>query len=312
MKFDELFRILHTIKGNSPFYNLKKVAAAAHNMETIISEIIKLKNYEEEKKDELNDLLDGLIAGLNYHLNSISDFLSVNDIFRTGEKLFEIPESKINALIKFINEKLPEDERQMIIDKVRELKKYSIKFVLKRYVSNAYQLAERLSKKINPIKIVNEDLQIDYIYFKEFFDVYIHIVRNAVDHAIEMPEERVNSGKTEEGNISIELREIYDNKQKILEIKTVDDGKGIDVEKIKNKILQQGILTSEEISNLGRNEIVDYIFHSGISAKDSITDVSGRGVGMCAVKNVVEKYKGDITINTELGKGTEIIIRLKS
>lgn len=309
-KYDELFRLIHTLKGNAPFYNLNRVASVAHEMETLLSDIIRAKKVDSFYIEQLDEKLNQIIAGLDYHLNSISDFLSINDILETGEMIFEVPESKINSLITLINDKLPSHERKILIGKVRDLKKYSIKHILKRYISNAYSLAKRLGKKLNNIKIINADLQIDFIYFKDFFEVYIHILRNAVDHAIEMPSERKKAGKKPEGNITVKLENIIIDNVETLQIVTTDDGKGIDVEKIRKKIVENNIIPEDEMLKLSDKEVIQFIFHTGISSKDSITNISGRGIGMCAVKYVVEKLKGTININTELNKGTEIIISL--
>lgn len=304
---DELFRIIHTIKGNSPFYNLKRVAEAAHQMEDIISIFIRHKNIGPKDLQELNNYIDNIIAGLNYHLNSISDFLSANDIFKYSEKIFEIPESKLDSLISLINEKLSETEREIFIEKVKELKKHSIKFILKRYISNAQQIADRLGKKIK-VNINNEDFQIDLTYFKPLFDVYVHIIRNAVDHGISTPAERALEKKSACGTISIILEELDKDGKKYFMIETIDDGKGIEIEKIRKRIIEKKLLNEREANKLNEDEVLQYIFYPGISSKDSISDVSGRGIGMEAVKEAVSKLGGEIKVKTQSNIGTSIKI----
>jgi len=306
-KLDELFRIIHTIKGNSPFYNLKNVAENSHKFEDYISVLIKTKTFTKKEREELNEYLDKIIEGLNYHLNSIKDFLSTDEIFKSEEKVFEISETKINSLIRLINEKLKEEDKKIILEKVKELKKYSIKFLLKRYITNAEQLAARLGKKIK-ITINNDDFLIDYAYLKPLFDNYIHIIRNAIDHGIEYPEERIKLKKTEFGNINIILEEIEKENKRYFKIETNDDGRGINIDRIKERIIKKKILREEEVEKLSKEELYNYIFYSGFSTKDTITDISGRGIGMDAIKEVVTKLNGEIKIFSEQNIGTSIII----
>lgn len=133
-----------------------------------------------------------------------------------------------------------------------------------------------------------------------------HLIRNFIDHGIETPEERRSAGKPETGRIMLKA---YHEASEIV-IETADDGRGIDTEKIKRKAVEHGFLTREEADKMPERDAVKLLFLSGVSTADTVTDTSGRGVGMDAVKNAVEGMKGSIEIESSPGRGAMFRIRL--
>jgi len=129
-------------------------------------------------------------------------------------------------------------------------------------------------------------------------DPLTHLIRNAIDHGIELPQERRALGKSEEGHIF--LRAYQGGGKLILEIQ--DDGKGLDAPKILAKAIQKGLASSEQ--HLSENEIFQFIFHNGFSTSDVVSDVSGRGVGMDVVRTNIQALQGDIAIESQKNKGT--------
>ena len=134
----------------------------------------------------------------------------------------------------------------------------------------------------------------------------IHILRNSIDHGIELPDEREKKGKERIGTIRI--NSYHEGNQIIIEIE--DDGKGINIEKLRKKGVEAGIIKEEEAANMPEEEAIDLIFHSGLSTADEVTDTSGRGIGMDAVKRAVGDLKGLIQVRTIPDMGTKFIIRL--
>ncbi len=133
-----------------------------------------------------------------------------------------------------------------------------------------------------------------------------HLVRNAIDHGIETPEERIRAGKTPKG--SVRLNAYHQGNQVIIEC--TDDGKGIDRQKLMAKAIEQGILTSDEASRMNESEGFNLVFHPGLSTAQQVTSVSGRGVGMDVVHSVMERMKGTISIQSRRGEGTTFLLRL--
>ncbi len=166
-------------------------------------------------------------------------------------------------------------------------------------------LAKALNKKVN-LHLEGTETELDRSIIEAIKDPLTHLVRNSIDHGIEAPEVRVQAGKSPEGNLI--LRAYHEGGQVIIEIE--DDGKGIDLEKIKKKAVEKGFVTPEEAEKLSDKEILSFIFKSGFSTAEKVTQVSGRGVGMDVVKTNIEKLGGSIELNTFLGKGTTVRIKI--
>ena len=161
------------------------------------------------------------------------------------------------------------------------------------------QTAQRLEKEIYEFEIIGDDEILVPDSYKPFIKSLIHLFRNSVDHGIETPEERVELDKDERGTISCIISQNDNNEIKII---ISDDGAGIDVERIK-KIVS----AHTDISDLTDKEVYQYIFKDNMSTKEVITETSGRGVGMSAVKAELEKLNGTIKIQSELNVGTTFV-----
>ena len=154
------------------------------------------------------------------------------------------------------------------------------------------------SGKIVTVEMEGEETEIDRNMVDEIYNPLVHMIRNSVDHGLEMPEERLKQGKEESG--LIRLKAYHRGGNVVIEIG--DDGKGLDKEKILSKALKNGVLTSGE--GLTAQDIYRLIFLPGLSTAEKITDVSGRGVGMDVVRGAVEKLRGKIEIESTFGEGT--------
>ncbi|QZA89331.1 chemotaxis protein CheA [Salinarchaeum sp. IM2453] len=166
-------------------------------------------------------------------------------------------------------------------------------------------LARDQNKEIQ-FTISGRDVEIDRSILSELGDPLTHLLRNAVDHGIEPPEERKDAGKPPEGNVELRARRERDHV--IIEID--DDGAGLDVEDIKETAIEQGVRTADELERMSESELYDLVFHPGFSTSDEVTDVSGRGVGMDVVYQTISKLDGSINVESELGKGTTVTLEL--
>ncbi|MCS7199026.1 MAG: chemotaxis protein CheW [Caldimicrobium sp.] len=166
-------------------------------------------------------------------------------------------------------------------------------------------LSRSLNKRVN-LHLEGTETELDRSIIEAIKDPLTHLVRNSIDHGIEPPEIRVQMGKPPEGNLF--LRAYHEGGQVVIEIE--DDGRGIDLEKIKKKALEKGLVSPEEIQYLSEKEILSFIFKSGFSTAEKVTQISGRGVGMDVVKTNIEKLGGSIEINTLSGKGTTVRVKI--
>ena len=165
--------------------------------------------------------------------------------------------------------------------------------------------ARNLGKSIN-LKIEGDQIRVDTALAQALTDSLIHIVRNSIDHGIESKAKRLERQKNSEGEIFIRAQE----KGEEIVITIADDGGGLDTDRIKKKAVERGLYSSQDIEGLSRQKVFSLIFESGFSTAQQVTDVSGRGVGMDMVRSSIQKVKGRIEIESELGKGTTFSLHM--
>ncbi len=157
--------------------------------------------------------------------------------------------------------------------------------------------SKALDKKVH-LELIGEETEIDKTVLEHLADPLVHIVRNAVDHGLESTADRVMSGKSEEGNVTIKA--FHEGNNLVIEIR--DDGKGINPKIIREKAIEKKVIPAN--STMSDDELVNLIFHPGFSTKAEVSEISGRGVGMDVVKTNIEKLSGEVKVITELGKGS--------
>ncbi len=188
---------------------------------------------------------------------------------------------------------------------IMKLRMVPIKQVFDRFPRMVRDLSKEKGKNVC-LEMIGEDTELDRSIVNQIGDPLIHLLRNSMDHGIESTEERVKAGKTSEGNITLTAR--HEGSYIAIEVK--DDGAGLDAEKILRTAVKKKMMTKEEADALKAEEAYNLIFANGFSTAKKVTDISGRGVGMDAVKRIVEGLNGLIEVYSVLGKGTSIIIRL--
>jgi two-component system chemotaxis sensor kinase CheA len=188
---------------------------------------------------------------------------------------------------------------------VMKLRMQPIKKIFSKFPRVVRDLARKLGKKVQLI-IEGEDTELDRSILDKLEDPLIHLVRNAVDHGIEPPEERVQKGKPETG--TIRLFAFHEGDHIVVGIE--DDGRGIDPEKVKKKALEKGLITPEQAAQMTDKESYELLFLPGFSTAEKVSDVSGRGVGMDVVASTIHSLRGSIEIDSNLGKGTTILLKL--
>jgi len=190
-------------------------------------------------------------------------------------------------------------------DAVMKVRMVPIEQVFNRFPRMVRDLSKELNKEIN-LHIEGEETELDRTVIDEIGDPLIHLVRNAIDHGIETPEERKRQGKQANGNII--LKAYHDGNNVVIEID--DDGKGIDLENVLAKAIEKRFITVKESKELSEQDILQFLFKPGFSTSERITDISGRGVGLDVVKTKIESLGGTIDIETIQGKGSKFIVRL--
>lgn len=188
---------------------------------------------------------------------------------------------------------------------VTKLRMVPVSFIFERFPRLVRDLSKTLQKEID-LQMEGQETELDRTVIDEIGDPMVHIIRNCIDHGIEQPADRKKAGKSEKGLIRISA---YQEGSGVI-IEVTDDGKGIDAAKVRSKALEKGMITEEESAAMSDEEVVTLIFLPGFSMAEKVTDVSGRGVGMDAVKTKVESLGGQFDISTQIGVGTRVFVRL--
>ncbi|UTE75411.1 chemotaxis protein CheA [Rossellomorea sp. KS-H15a] len=180
-----------------------------------------------------------------------------------------------------------------------------VETVFNRFPRMVRQLARDLNKKIE-LEIIGAETELDRTVIDEIGDPLVHLIRNALDHGIEMPELRVKNGKPEQG--TVKLKAYHSGNHVFIELE--DDGAGINKERVLEKAIQKGIVAEEAAHTLTDRQIYELILASGFSTAEQISDISGRGVGLDVVKATIESLGGSITIDSTVGQGSLFSIQL--
>jgi len=192
-----------------------------------------------------------------------------------------------------------------IQESINQLRLLPFKNLLRKIPRIIREVSLQEGKEIELI-VRGEDTEIDKIVLEMITDPLIHLIRNCISHGIEKPEERISIGKPRKGRITINS---YIEGDEVF-ITVEDDGRGIDINKIRDKALEKGLVSKEVVEGMTEEELINLIFVPGFSTAEKINEISGRGVGMDVVKNNIEGLNGDIKIETSKQKGTKFILRI--
>ena len=188
---------------------------------------------------------------------------------------------------------------------VLSIRMVPVKTIFTKFPRMLRDLAKSSGKKIE-LQMVGEDTEIDKSLIEELSDPLIHLIRNSADHGIEMPDVRARASKPETGTVVLRAR--HEGDSVLVEIE--DDGKGIDPVVIRSKAVEKGLYTLEKVSLLTDEEAINLVFLPGFSTAQTITDISGRGVGMDVVKSNVRRLNGSVSVSSAVGKGSIFTIKL--
>lgn len=244
--------------------------------------------------DRLDHVMD-LVGELVLSRNRLSKILSeVEELYDGDEKIKSLLETASNL-------NLITTDLQLAVLKMRMV---PIRKVFNKFPRMVRDIARKASKSIN-LRIYGESTEVDKSVIEELNDPLVHIIRNSIDHGIELPSERIAKGKPECGIIT--LGAFQEGNYIVIQIE--DDGKGIDPVVIEKKAREKGLIKSQDMK-LTSKEIISLIFEPGFSTAEKVTDISGRGVGMDVVKTNIGRINGIIDISSEVGKGTKIILKI--
>lgn len=254
--------------------------------DSVIQILRKLEYYVNKKeiKDLRNSYLDGFNSKLIDMVKMEEDLKETLDKFRNSYQL----------LTRVTND---------LQETVMEIRMLPIAQTFNRFPRLIRDLSRDLGKEVK-LEMSGEETELDKSVIEVLVDPLIHIVRNAMDHGIEMPEEREKAGKPRVGTISLSAS----HNGNLIVIKISDDGKGMSPQKIFENAIKKGLVSAD--AKLTEKQMLEYIFAPGFSTATKVTNLSGRGVGMDVVKKSLDKINGTVGIETELGKGSTFFLRI--
>jgi two-component system, chemotaxis family, sensor kinase CheA len=245
---------------------------------------------------KLDDLID-LIGELVLERNRLMQLSRDLNLARVSAADFSAALNLSTSRLSFVTEEL-----QVAGLRTRMV---PIETVFKKFPRLVRDVAHLLKKDV-ALVIQGEDTELDKTMVELISDPLIHLVRNSLDHGLEMPEARIAAGKARAGTIRLEARQEGDQ----IVIVISDDGAGMDPERIAHKAIEKGLATPEHVRSMSEKEIFEFIFLPGFSTAEKVTDLSGRGVGMDVVRCNLKKLNGTIEISSRLGSGTTVQLRL--
>ena len=289
--------LINGIKTREHLNKLSQINSKVNQWNSVSKKIINYLKYL-EKKGFFNSEYDD---GTNLFYKKAQAFFinnaeTINEIQNDFGNLYKIMSEDDNKLHQTVM------EIETIAKGIRVLPLATIFHSFPRMMRD---IAKEKGKKIDFI-VTGSDTTVDKKLIEEIKMPLIHILRNAVSHGIEIPEERINANKPETGLVRLSARHIENN----VIITIEDDGYGINVEKVKQTALYKGLFTEEEINNLDNEQLMKLLFLPGFSTEDSVTEISGRGIGLDIVKTKINNLNGDIFIDSVINKGCKVSIKL--
>lgn len=296
---DGILICLHSIKGGAGLFSIQIIQDKAHNYE---NEVIEMKEKTDEEKaafvSRLKEMVQDLGESFQLFLMECKEFLG--NVVDGQNQMIEVNKFLVEKFNTALNEKND-------VELLNLYHEYFIKEPIINHFSAYSELvkdvSERLGKVVSPVVFEGGDTRIEYSKHKELFNVLVHAFRNSVDHGIESEGERMEAGKSAEGQIKVQFAQDEND----LKITISDDGRGIDPEKIREKLKELGIESQEDDA-----QVIYHIFDAEFSTSEGVTEISGRGVGMSAIKDAIDKVGGSINIDSHVGKGTTFTFTVPS
>jgi len=286
----------------------------AERLENLSNQVVELST--EQMQEGFETQLKHLLKDFQHVQRSIQDLTNASE---------ELDDHEKKSILQAINHTLDQQtrvQRRLIEDihftnvrnerMMRDLRDQVLSLMLRpldnifsTFPRSVRDVAVRLNKKVR-LMVGGKSIEMDQGVTESLLEPLVHLLNNAVAHGIESPEERIALGKPEEGQISITARQ---NGSEI-QIEVMDDGRGLDTEKIKHAAVSKGVTTQVEADQMDSAEILEMIFRPGFTTKKTVDDTSGRGIGMNIVQDTVRRLTGSIRIHSEVGKGTRFTLSL--
>ncbi|MER2998788.1 chemotaxis protein CheA [Pontibacter populi] len=299
---DLLGELIHNIDNESygepdPVL-LRNLDIIVDNLSDSTIELAKVQRYNTSKNLSLSELVYIQIKKLDHLLNLVGELVIDRDRIVSISR--ELGNDELKSVSSHLN-RITEDLQYSIMD----ARLVSIGSLFNKFPRIVRDIATAEKKSVD-LTMSGHDIQIDRNILQIITDSLLHLVRNAITHGIEKPENRLKKNKPQNGSLSLVAR---NDRENVL-IQLTDDGKGIDLNQVRKAIVERQMLPAGAVEHLSDTEALSYLFEPGFSLAKEVTEFSGRGVGLDVVKNAVDSIGGRIRIESEKGKGTTFILQL--
>ncbi len=296
---EAIFRILHTLKGGASSFSAKPIADQSHRLEDLITQL--RDDPQDFQRDTWDHEYAQLITSFDDMTKEVHELLGAKSS-ETSLDSIEISRAKLSQIIDLLAAWSKTREFANNLESQYLLESALDTFQSYHYITN--KTAEQLNKKVKPLIIETHQIHWFPKPYSAFLGSLVHVFRNAVDHGLESPEVRISSGKNAEGEIRVVLSYSDNHYELLIE----DDGSGINLFKLKQKLIEKGA----SVEGLDPFFLQQKIFDRYLSTKDQVSELSGLGVGLDAVKAEVEKLGGTAVVKSNEGKGTQFHFRWPS
>jgi two-component system chemotaxis sensor kinase CheA len=230
------------------------------------------------------------------------------DVLDWNNEFMELLNDDVKALSKTAHDysHVTSTTVDVLLDETKRLLMMPCATLFESFPLTVRQLARELGKEAE-LTITGGEIELDKRILSQVKDPLIHLLRNSLDHGLETPDERERCGKPRRGSIKVQVAQVDGA---VVEMRITDDGKGINIERVKQSAVKLGIISSEEAQKLGYDESIALIFRSQLSTSQIITEISGRGIGLAVVDENIKKLGGRLKVETEQGRGTTFVITL--
>ena len=312
-KLNKLVKELQSAFGNIDFKEFcQNLEELANELQKLVEESSKEHKKEEKKEDKRSFDTSKYVTKSSYlkieesMVRDLMDIVGELSVFKEWiylfanrlQKVYKVPEAskELKDNIHRFRSLMESLQRTIL-----EMRMVPVSTLFERFPKLVRDLSRMLGKKVK-LQIEGGETKLDKVIVEKIAEPLIHLIRNAIDHGIEQPEERESIGKPIEGTIKISA---YQEGSSVV-IEVSDDGKGIDVEKVKHKAIEKGLYSEEELSHMSDEEIMQIVFQPGFSTKEQATELSGRGVGMDVVASTIREFGGEVVLQSQKSIGTTV------
>lgn len=291
---EEIFRALHTIKGGCASFNVARTAHEAHEAENRLTAF--KENPSPETAGALREQSAKTAAEFRAFISETEKILGPAAF--SGERHVDVPVRTIRtvcermAAVPLLNDVAAALKKTYLLEPAGPF--------FEPYDDVMQKVAAAEGKNVLPLKISGGDLAVSPEVYSSLFATFVHAFRNAVDHGIERPDARLEQGKPDAGRIEVSLERRHDR----LVVTVTDDGAGIDAAKIRAKLAGKGVDAAKESDD----QVIQHVFDSSFSTRDAVSETSGRGVGMDAIKSAAEALHGTCRVSSHPGRGTVLTV----